>query len=390
MSFDTVIDRRGTDCAKWDMMEPLYGVSPDDGLAMWVADTDFQAPPVVQDALRAAVEHGVLGYVNCTESYHAAICWWMEHRHGWRVDPAAIFTTVGLVNGVGMCLDAFTDPGDEIVVFSPVYHAFARAIKAAGRKVVECELGLDDGRYVMDFDAYDAQMTGREKVVILCSPHNPGGRVWTRTELEDLAAFAQRHDLLLISDEIHHDLVFPGHTHIPMTKVDADIADRLIMLTAPSKTFNIAGLHTGNVIIPHTGLRATFDARMKAISLAGNSLGQIASRAAYSPEGAAWADEQVAYLDQNRKIFDQAVNALPGITSMTLDATYLAWVNFANTGLSRNDFTRRVEKDAKIAANYGTTFGKGGETYLRFNLGTQRARVEEACQRLTQAFSDLQ
>lgn len=388
--FDTEIDRRGTDCAKWDMMEKLYNVSPDDGLSMWVADTDFKAPPVVLDALQEAVAHGVLGYVNCAESYKAAICWWMANRHGWDVDPAAIFTTTGLVNGVGMCLDAYTQPGDGIVVFAPVYHAFARVIKAAGREVVECPLVLDNGRYVMDFDAYDAQMTGRETMVILCSPHNPGGRVWTADELAGLAAFAQRHDLVLLSDEIHHDLVFPGQTHIPMSQVDADIADRLVMLTAPSKTFNIAGLHTGNVIIADPGLRKSFADRMNAINLAGNSLGEFALRAAYSPDGASWVDAQMAYLDENRKIFDAAVNAIPGVRSMPLEATYLAWVDFEGTGMERAEFTRRVEQDAKIAANHGPTFGRGGGSFLRFNLGTQRSRVFEAGKRLQAAFSDLQ
>ena len=390
MNFDTSINRLGTDSVKWDHMERLYGVSPDDGLSMWVADTDFQAPAVVRDALKHAVDHGVFGYVNCTDSYKEAICWWMHNRHNWSVDPEAIFTTTGLVNGVGMCLDAYTKPGDGVVVFAPVYHAFARVINAAKREMVECPLTLDNGRYTMDFDAYDAQMTGREKMVILCSPHNPGGRVWTREELEGVAAFARRHDLILLSDEIHHDLVFPGHTHIPMTNLDAGIADRLVMLTAPSKTFNIAGLHTGNVSIPDAGLRAPFAARMSGINLAGNSLGEVALRAAYSPDGAAWVDRLVAYLDENRKLFDASVNAIPGLQSMTLDSTYLAWVDFSGTGMTREEFTARVEKDARIAANHGTTFGLNGDSFLRFNFGTQRARVQAACDRLTAAFSDLQ
>ncbi|MFV1491462.1 MalY/PatB family protein [Phaeobacter sp. JH18-32] len=390
MDFDKIIDRRNTHCIKWDMMEDLYGVPRDKGLSMWVADMDFAVPSVVTDKMREMADHGVYGYVNCDSPYRSAICWWMQNRHGWSVDPDAIFTTTGLVNGVGMCLDTYTQTGDGIVLFTPVYHAFAKVIRNAGREVVECELAVNDGRYEMDFAAYDAQMTGSEKMVILCSPHNPVGRVWTQDELRGVADFAKRHDLILLSDEIHHDLVFDGATHIPMQNAAPDITDRLLMLTAPSKTFNFAGMHTGQVIIPDPDLRAKFSRRMLALALSPNSPGQWATAAAYSPEGAAWVDELVPYLDRNRQIFDAAVNEIPGLHSTRLEATYLAWVDFSGTGMSREEFTTRVENDAKIAANHGPSFGTGGGSFLRFNLGTQRARVEEACERLRRAFADLQ
>ena len=389
MSFDEIIDRRGTHCAKWDKMEALYGVPRDEGIAMWVADMDFRPPQCVQDALRGMLDHGVYGYFGDDSKYLDAIRWWMETRHDWKVEADAIFTTHGLVNGTAICVDAFTQPGDGIVLFTPVYHAFAKIIKAAGRKVVECEMPAVGNRYQMDFDAWDAQMTGAEKMVILCSPHNPGGRVWTREELQGVADFARRHDLLLVSDEIHHDIVMPGQSHIPMTHIEG-IADRLIMMTATTKTFNIAGSHSGNVIIEDPDLRARFAARMMALGMSPNSFGLFMATAAYSPEGAAWTDELVRYLDGNRKIFDAAVNALPGLSSMPLEATYLAWVDFSGTGMERAEFTRRVEADAKIAVNHGPTFGKGGDNFLRFNIATPRARVEEACERLAAAFADLQ
>lgn len=390
MSFDDLINRHGTHCAKWDMMEPVYGVPADDGLAMWVADTDFRAPPPVLNKMRELLDHGVFGYVNLDQPYKDAIRWWMRTRHDWAVDADAIFTTTGLVNGVGMCLDTFTKPGDGIVLFTPVYHAFAKVIRNAGREVVECEMRDTDGRYAMDFEAYDEQMTGTEKMVILCSPHNPGGRVWSQDELQAVADFAKRHGLLILSDEIHHDLVFPGYTHIPMQNAAPEISDRLLMLTAPSKTFNIAGLHTGQVIIPDPELRGKFAKRMAALSLAPNSVGQFATAAAYSAEGAAWVDDQVTYIDANRQVFDTAIAGIPGLRSMPLEATYLAWVDFSGTGMERAEFTNRVEQTAKIAVNHGTTFGSGGENFLRFNLGTQRARIEDACARLKEAFSDLQ
>ncbi len=388
MNFDKIIDRRGTDCAKWDAMEALYGVSPDDGLAMWVADMDFQPPEVVRSALQGMLDHGVFGYYGSDADYRASICWWMSERHGWEVDPAAIFTTHGLVNGTGMCVDAFTQPGDSVVLLTPVYHAFARVIAAAGRELLELEMPIEDGRYILDFDAFDAQMTGREKMLVFCSPHNPGGRVWTESELEGVAEFALRHDLILVSDEIHHDLTF-GAKHTPMSLIPG-IEDRLVMMTATTKTFNIAGAHIGNVIIADKGLHNRFAARMGAFGMSPGSFGIVMAQAAYSEEGAKWVDALCTYLDGNRQLFDAAVNAIPGLKSMPMEATYLSWVDFSGTGMEPAEFTRRVQSDARIAANHGHTFGKGGEQFLRFNIATPRARVEEAVKRLSKAFSDLQ
>ncbi|TMV66947.1 pyridoxal phosphate-dependent aminotransferase [Thioclava sp. BHET1] len=389
-SFDEIIDRRGTHSSKWDMMEKIYGVSPEDGIPMWVADMDFRPPTCVSDALAGMLDHGVFGYYGDDASYRAAICWWMANRHGWTVAPEAIFTTHGLVNAVGLCVEAYSQPGDGVVLFTPVYHAFARVISAAGRKVVECEMLQENGCYSLDFAAYDAQMTGQEKMLVLCSPHNPGGRVWTQAELTEIAAFAKRHDLILVSDEIHHDLVYPGERHIVMANAAPEILDRLVMLTSTTKTFNIAGAHTGNVIIPDEDLRKPFAARLAALGLSPNSFGLVMAEAAYSPEGAAWVDALMAYLDGNRKIFDAGVNAIPGLRSMPLEATYLAWVDFAGTGMSAEEFTARVEKTAKIAVNHGETFGTGGASFLRFNIATPRARVEDAVARLQAAFGDLQ
>lgn len=390
MNFDEIIDRVGTHSSKWDQMEPLYGVSPKDGISMWVADMDFRPPASVQRAVEKMAEHGVYGYFGGDQDYKGAIQWWMENRHGWTVDAKAIMTTHGLVNGTGMCVDAYTNPGDGVVLFTPVYHAFARTIRAAGREVVECPLVIEDGIYKMDFDAYDAKMTGNEKMVILCSPHNPGGRVWTLDELKGVAEFAKRHDLILVSDEIHHDLVMPGNTHHVMAVAAPDIMDRLVMMTATTKTFNIAGSHTGNVIIPDDALRAKFSARMMALGISGNSFGLEMTTAAYSPEGAAWVDALVEYLDGNRRLLDEALNSIPGVTSMPMEATYLAWVDFSGTRMGQAEYKKRIEQDAKIAANHGETFGTGGETFMRFNFATPRARVAEAAERLKAAFSDLQ
>jgi cystathionine beta-lyase len=226
-------------------------------------------------------------------------------------------------------------------------------------------------------------------MVILCSPHNPGGRVWTAAELSEIASFAQRHDLILVSDEIHADLTMPGQDHVAMTRIDG-VADRLVMMTAATKTFNIAGAHLGNVIIPDAALRAPFAARMAALGISPNSFGLHMATAAFSPEGAEWVDALRAYLDGNRRLFDAGVNAIPGVRSMPLEATYLAWVDFRGTGMEPAEIARRVEVGARIAANHGESFGRGGTGWMRFNLAAPRAQVAQAVARLQAAFGDLQ
>ncbi|MCW1919099.1 PatB family C-S lyase [Rhodobacter sp. KR11] len=382
MNFDEPINRIGTHSVKWDGMEAAYGVSPQDGLAMWVADMDFRPPACVQKAVEAMAAHGVYGYFGDDAAYLEAIRWWMQTRHGWALDTGDIFTTHGLVNGTALCVEAFTAPGDGVVLMTPVYHAFARVIKAAGRRVVECPL-KDNG---LDFDAWDAQMDGTAKMLILCSPHNPGGRVWSQAELQGVMAFADRHGLILVSDEIHHDLVMPGHRHIPM----ATLTDRVVMMTATTKTFNIAGSHIGNVIIKDPELKAKFAGVMNKMGISPNSFGMHMATAAYSPEGAAWVDALVAYLDHNARVFDAGVNAIPGVRSVRLEATYLAWVDFSGTGMTQAEFVTRIEKGARIAANHGGSFGTGGESYLRFNLAMPHAQIVEAVTRLQAAFADLQ
>ena len=390
MDFDEVIDRRGTHSSKWDTMEELYGVSPDNGLSMWVADMDFRAPKIIQEKLHEINSHGIYGYYGDYKEYNNSIKWWMKNRHNWEIDTSWIFTTHGLVNGTGLCIDAFTKPGDGIILFTPVYYQFSNLVEAARRKVVECPLKLIDNHYHFDFVAYERNLSGDEKMVILCSPHNPGGRVWTKNELQEVAKFAKKHDLVLVSDEIHHDLVYPNKSHTVMPIANPSVCDRLVMMTATTKTFNIAGAHSGNVIIPHPNLRQKFSQRIKALGISPNSFGLFMATAAYSPEGAQWLDELLHYIDGNRVIFDREVNKIPGLSSMPLEGTYLAWVDFSGTGMEEEEFIYRVQEKAKIAVNHGSTFGTGGEKFLRFNLATPRTLVVEATKRLKDAFSDLQ
>ena len=390
MDFDEVIDRRGTHSSKWDTMEELYGVSPDNGLSMWVADMDFRAPKIIQEKLHGISSHGIYGYYGDYKEYNNSIKWWMKNRHNWEIDTSWIFTTHGLVNGTGLCIDAFTKPGDGIILFTPVYYQFSNLVEAARRKVVECPLKLIDNHYHFDFVEYERNLSGDEKMVILCSPHNPGGRVWTKNELQEVAKFAKKHNLVLVSDEIHHDLVYPNKSHTVMPIANPSVCDRLVMMTATTKTFNIAGAHSGNVIISNPNLRQKFSQRIKALGISPNSFGLFMATAAYSPEGAQWLDELLHYIDGNRVIFDREVNKIRGLSSMPLEGTYLAWVDFSGTGMEEEEFIYRVQEKAKIAVNHGSTFGTGGEKYLRFNLATPRTLVVEATKRLKDAFSDLQ
>ena len=246
---------------------------------------------------------------------------------------------------------------------------------------------IENGRYVFDFDAYEKMLTGKEKMLILCSPHNPGGTVWLRSELEQIADFAKKHDLIIVSDEIHQDLIMPGQLHIPMGTVKKDITDRLIILNAPTKTFNLAGCHNGNVIIEDDKLRETFQNRLKALGISGNLFGMMLTEAVYSPEGAYWVAALMRYIDENARIFEEGLAEIKGAQSMGLQATYLSWVDFKETGLSPMYVKERIQDVAEIAASLGPTFGKGGEHFIRFNIAMPRSRIEDAVKRLHKAFA---
>lgn len=390
MTFDDPIDRRGTQSSKWDKMQDLFGIPAEDGLAMWTADSDYATAPCVIRVVREAAEHGVFGYSWQYPEYFAAIQWWMQTRHDWQIDRNWILTAQGLGNAIALCLDVYSAPGDGVVIFSPVYHEFAMKIDKAGRRLVECPLARRGDSYGLDLADAQSRLDGTEKILLWCSPQNPSGRIWTGDELRDVAEFAARNDLILVSDEVHHDLVYPGQHFVPLDTAAPDHRDRAVYLTAPSKTFNIAGQRTGNMIIPDPDLRAAMKQRLVSLDYAPGAIAINMITAAYSPEGARWVDEQVTHLDGNRRLFDAAINAIPGLWSMPLQSTYLAWVDFSGTGMSPDEVASRIRDDARIAVSPGPGFGAGGETFQRFNLATQRWRVQEACDRMQAAFADLQ
>ncbi|MEO0917215.1 MAG: aminotransferase class I/II-fold pyridoxal phosphate-dependent enzyme, partial [Pseudomonadota bacterium] len=329
-----------------------------------------------------------MGYFTNPLPVAEAVANWYQDRHGWSLDAASVRFTHGVVNAYGVALASFTEPGDEVIVFSPVYHAFFRQIEAMGRVAVESPLVIRDGVFHMELDRLEASLSGREKVLTLCTPHNPGGRIWTEEELRDVAAFCEKHDLLLISDEIHMDLVFPGARFIPTCLAAPNCASRLVVLTAASKGFNLAGGETGVMIVPDEGLRRRIDAVMVDREATPNRFGMVMLKAAFS-EGGAWSDAVRAYLAENFRIFAERMDALPGVKVMPMNATYLSWVDFTALGMSDAELIGRM-LDAKVAPEKGTKFRHGGSGHLRFNVALPRATLIEAIERIEGAFADLQ
>ncbi|GIP39495.1 cystathionine beta-lyase [Paenibacillus sp. J31TS4] len=386
--FDRVIERRNTDCEKWDGLEQLFGAP--DALPMWVADMDFAAPEPVLEALRAKIDHGVLGYTRRTDAYLEAVAGWMAERHGWPVEKEWIVFCPGVVPALNLIVQAFTEPGDKVVIQTPVYPPFYNVVKNHGRELVLNPLRKNGDRYEMDLDDLESKLDDKVKLLILCSPHNPVGRVWTREELERLAELSEKHGFLVASDEIHADLVYAPHTHTPFANISEWSKRRTIVCTAPSKTFNIAGLNTANMIIPDKELRDRFAREVAKYSLGSiTPTGHAATIAAYR-EGGPWLDALLAYLQQNIDYALEVVaKELPELRAVKPEATYLLWLDCRGLGMSVKELNAFLLKEAKLALNNGAMFGTDGEGYVRMNLACSRATVKEGMNRLTAAVRAL-
>lgn len=388
MNFDHDIKRRDTPAIAYTLLSK-FGITAPDTITMWIADGDFETAPCVNDALRRAVEHGAYSYGYDAEAYRAACVWWMQTRHNWTIKPEWVLPAQGLGHAIGTAIDLWSAPGEGVCYFTPVYHEFRNKTERAHRTPVELPMQLVDGRYELDFDAAREAITPDTRILLFCSPQNPSGRVWSADEQRAVADFAAEHDLILISDEVHNDLMYEG-SHIPMDTAAPKHRNRIVTLHAASKAFNLAGLRVGQFIIRDETLRAQVQDRMTAMNYDPTTLGVLATTAAFSAEGATWLDAQMAYLQTNRDIFDAGLNAIPGVRSMPLQSTFLPWVDFSGTGMSSDEITRRLHQDARVASAPGPQFGTGGESFQRFNLTMPKARIEEAVARIQQAFSDLQ
>lgn len=390
MDFDTILDQRAAFNGKWTMLPATLGPGHAAGLAMSVADGDYATAPVVQAAMERMVAHGCFPYGADWTGYAQAVADWQGRRHGWQVDPDWVVTVQGLGQGIALCFDTWTRPGDGIAYFTPVYHEFHDKTLRAERRPVPIPMALENGRYQLDFDAARAALDPGVKVLLFCAPQNPSGRVWSADEMRAVAEFAEAQGLLLVSDEVHADLVFDGHRHVPMDIAAPAQRALTVTLTSASKSFNLAGLRTGQVIIPDDTLRAAYRRRLRMLDYSPSTAGIAATKAAYTPEGEVWLRAQLAHLEGNRAVFDAGINAIPGLKSMPLESTFLAWVDFSGTGMSPEEIAARIRDDAKIAVSPGAGFGPGGELCNRFNIAMPRARITDAVARMQRAFGDLQ
>lgn len=387
--FETRLPLRGNHSSKYANIGRTFGTDAPDMIPMWVADMDFAAAPCIVDAVREETERGFYGYFGEPGPVNDAVTRWLRDKHGWEIDPRTIRYTHGVISGLGDVIQTFSEAGDGVIVFSPVYHAFYRQIGAMGREVVESPLVVEDGRFQMDLAALGERLTARDRILLLCSPHNPGGRMWSVDELRAVAAFCENHGLILISDEIHMDLTHPDLKHVPTLGIAPHVADRTVVLTAASKGFNLAGGETGILIATDDQLRRKLDATILDRESSPNRFGMAMIKAAFS-EGDAWSAACRRVIADNIALLTERLNTLPGVRVMECPATYLVWVDFTNTGLTDAELMDRMLKGARVAPSPGTQFGTGGAGHLRFNVALPRAMLEEALDRIEAAFADLQ
>ncbi|MEC0241856.1 PatB family C-S lyase [Paenibacillus dokdonensis] len=388
MNFDKIITRNLTGSDKWDGMKNIFGTA--DALPMWVADMDFESPPSVIAAMQKRVEHGVFGYTMQTDEYKQSIVNWMKQRHDWEIDPEWLVFCPGVVPALSFAIQAFTEPGDKVVIQPPVYPPFHSVVKDHGRELVLNPLKSENGHYSMDLEALEQILDSQQvKMLILCSPHNPVGRIWSSEELEALVQLCTRHDVLIISDEIHADLIYEKNAHIPLAKLSDEAKSRSIICTAPSKTFNIAGLNTSNIIIPDPEIRSIF---MKALQLyhvgSISAIGSTAAEAAYT-DGGEWLDEVLTYLQLNIDYVVEYIGKhIPEIKVQKPEATYLLWLDFSSLGMTPNELEAFLLTKAKLALNKGSAFGQGGAEFMRMNIACPMATVVEAMKRLDAALTE--
>jgi len=384
-NFDEIIDRQNTNSLKYDFA--LERGMPEDLLPLWVADMDFRTPPAVVDALVKAAQHGIFGYSDAKDDYFHAVQSWLIRRLGWQVEKDWLIKAPGVVFAIANSVRALTKPGDAVIIQQPVYYPFESVVRVNSRRLVVNELRYTDGQYYIDFADFEAKVVASQvKLFILCNPHNPVGRVWTRAELEQLGEICLRHQVRVIADEIHADFIYPGCRHEVFANLRPEFAAITVTCTAPSKTFNLAGLQVSNLFASNRKIK---HAVIHEIHCSGysqlNTLGLIACQAAYE-HGAAWLDELLLYLQGNLTYIREFLQErLPEIRLVEPQGTYLAWLDCSGLGLSEAERQDLIVRRAKLWLDKGSMFGAGGEHFERINYACPRKVLEQALERLEQA-----
>lgn len=387
IDFDTPYDRSGTHSVKHDLLPKRFGAS--DLAPLWVADMEFAAPNCVVEAIKARASHEIYGYTTVYDRFLHSIAQWQQKRHGWMVDDKSIVACPGVVPSIIFCIETFSKAGDGVIVQPPVYPPFLSAVEESGRRLLKNELRLCDGRYEIDFD--DLEQKAKEaKILLLCSPHNPVGRVWSGRELQKLGEIALRYDLIVISDEIHADLVFSPHKHTPFASMDRELSKRTITLNAASKSFNIAGLNSSYAIIEDDSLRRRLVSHLARLHLSTpNLFGMTATTAAYE-DGEEWLSMLLAYLQKNRDYaLEFTAKQLSGIDAFVPEGTFLLWMDFRSLGMDDDALKLFLTQKAKVALNAGITFGNGGSGFSRLNFALCEKKLQESLLQIQRALESL-
>ncbi|BAQ08501.1 fis family transcriptional regulator [Bacillus sp. OxB-1] len=388
--FEQVWERRNTRSMKWDRLTAVYGLEDaSDILPMWVADMDFAAPDVVIDAIKKRLEHPVFGYASEFDDCRDALRNWLGDRYGWNTENEWMQFHQGVVPAIATIIDTFTEEGDGILITTPVYPPFFRIPLQQQRTVVESEMKELDGHYSVDFEDFEAKLQDNVKVFLLCHPHNPGGIVWQEEDLQEILRLCAKYDVLVISDEIHADLVFPEYTHTPLGKIAGDEANRIITCVAPTKTFNLAGLQAAVTISPDPEIRKKLrDKAMARGQMEMNTFAGVAFKAAYE-QGGPWLDELLKTLSSNMDyVIQELTAAIPGIKINKPHATYLLWIDYRDTGLSEKEMMDRLLTKGRVALEPGTKYGEAGRGFLRMNVAAPRSLIEEGVKRFIRAMED--
>jgi len=388
--FDEIIDRTNTYAVKWDakFLKEYFGVG--DLLPLWVADMDFRAPPALLEALEQQVKHGIFGYIFPPESYYQAIINWFKRRHNWTIKKEWLAFSPGVVTAINFIIQTFSKPGDGIIIQEPVYYPFASSIQKNGRALLNNQLQFSGERYHFDFkDLKEKCSQPRAKLLILCSPHNPVARVWEKEELKQLGEICMENNILVISDEIHCDITFQGHKHLPFASLSKAFAERTFTCVAPTKTFNIASLKSSNVIISNRWLREEFTTALENVSIRFPTIfGLIATETAYS-KCEEWLDETLTYIWENYCFLKEFfAKHFPSCYVLPLEGTYLPWIDFRPLKIEPKKLDKIIKEQAKVALDDGAMFGAAGAGFQRVNIACPRAILEEALTRIKEALTD--